>query len=74
MLPVCPRPAPAVPMLTLHSCSLRSRRYSLTDGTPGPIYEVHDAKIFDTIRTKAPNTVWGKGRGSRFKTDSVWGY
>ncbi|GMI26608.1 hypothetical protein TeGR_g4847 [Tetraparma gracilis] len=49
-------------------------KYSLTDGTPGPIYEVHDAKIFDTIRTKAPNTVWGKGRGSRFKTDSVWGY
>ena len=49
-------------------------KFSLTSETPGPIYNVHDPRVMDAIRPSPSNTVWGRGRGSRFKTDSVWGY
>jgi len=49
-------------------------KFSLTMSTPGPIYEVHNPRVMDIIRPSPSNTVWAKGRGSRFKTDSVWGY
>jgi len=49
-------------------------KFSLTaTGGPGPIYNVNDSKTYDAIRTRGASCVWGKGRGSRFKTDSVWG-
>ncbi len=49
-------------------------KFSLTNTTPGPIYNVNHSTVMDSIRPKPPGVVWGKGRGSRFKTDSVWGY
>ncbi|GMH97947.1 hypothetical protein TrVE_jg4186 [Triparma verrucosa] len=49
-------------------------KFSLTSSTPGPIYNVHNPKVMDIIRPRPAGVVWGKGRGSRFKTDSVWGY
>ena len=48
-------------------------KFSLTMSTPGPIYNVQDPRVMDVIRPSPSNTVWARGRGSRFKTDSVWG-
>ena len=48
-------------------------KFSLTMSTPGPIYNVNDPKCIDNIKIRPPSIVWGKGRGSRFKTDSIWG-
>ena len=49
-------------------------KFSLTSTMPGPIYNVHNPRVMDAIRPSMSNTVWSKGRGSRFKTDSVWGF
>lgn len=48
-------------------------KFSLTMSTPGPIYNVNDPRVMDSIRPSPPAVVWGRGRGSRFKTDSIWG-
>ena len=48
-------------------------KFSLSSTTPGPIYNVQSARTFDAIRDRAPSVVWGRGKGNRFKTDSVWG-
>ena len=48
-------------------------KFSLTSTTPGPIYNVHDPRVMDIIRPSMPGVKWSK-RGTRFRTDSVWGY
>ena len=48
-------------------------KFSLTNTTPGPIYNVHDPRVMDIIRPSMPGVKISK-RGSRFRTDSIWGY